>query len=330
MPGEADRLIQVASSSVLWHKERLLNIGLKHLPDDCDKLIWLDADLLFDDDNWVEETCDLLDRHKIVQPFSSAVRLPPMDAGATEGCGVPDPNAAEIPGMAKARAVNLRARSGWREPGLAWAGRREVIEGLGFYDQAVAGGGDLFMAQALWSDPNPLAAYLSAAMRQRLCDWQAKFYDRVRGEVAYGTGVVRHLWHGSLANRQHVRRLIWLAEHQFDPARDLRLNGDECWEWASDKPNLHSRIELYFRQRDEDGAGPTHRASGWDSIRRLSLRSAILALLFGRLTNSIGRSLGRKSPRLYRALCALRSSLFRTFVQDTSALAEHSCPQAPR
>src|ERR1700753_3038699 len=43
----ADRVIRVRSNSVLWQKERLLNIALKQLPPECDKVVWLDADILF-------------------------------------------------------------------------------------------------------------------------------------------------------------------------------------------------------------------------------------------------------------------------------------------
>ena len=48
--------LKVYSDSVLWHKENLLNIGIKQLIDEGYKYIaWLDADILFQDSFWVEE-----------------------------------------------------------------------------------------------------------------------------------------------------------------------------------------------------------------------------------------------------------------------------------
>ena len=34
--------------TVLWQKERLLNIGLSQLPASCDKVAWIDGDVLFE------------------------------------------------------------------------------------------------------------------------------------------------------------------------------------------------------------------------------------------------------------------------------------------
>ena len=41
--GLGDLVIRLRSSTVLWQKERMLNIGLRNLPDACDKVVWLDA-----------------------------------------------------------------------------------------------------------------------------------------------------------------------------------------------------------------------------------------------------------------------------------------------
>src|SRR5262245_42591250 len=35
-PEDAEVLVQVSGGDVLWQKERLLNVALRHLPDDCD------------------------------------------------------------------------------------------------------------------------------------------------------------------------------------------------------------------------------------------------------------------------------------------------------
>jgi hypothetical protein len=46
---EAEILIQLrcGENSVMWQKERLLNIGLNHLPPECTSLVWLDCDVVF-------------------------------------------------------------------------------------------------------------------------------------------------------------------------------------------------------------------------------------------------------------------------------------------
>ena len=73
---DAEMLVQVRSNSIMWQKERLLNIGLKHLPEDCDKVAWIDCDLIFKNDNWVKEASNLLEKYAAVQLFSFLVSLP--------------------------------------------------------------------------------------------------------------------------------------------------------------------------------------------------------------------------------------------------------------
>ena len=53
---DADRLIQLPAEDVLWHKERLLNLSLDRLPDGCDKVAWIDCDVLLANPRWVGET----------------------------------------------------------------------------------------------------------------------------------------------------------------------------------------------------------------------------------------------------------------------------------
>jgi len=45
---DADILVQLHGSAVLWQKERLLNVALKSLPQVCDKVAWLDCDIVFE------------------------------------------------------------------------------------------------------------------------------------------------------------------------------------------------------------------------------------------------------------------------------------------
>ena len=47
---DADILVQLRSPSILWQKERLLNVALKS-PGRCNKVAWLDCDILFENDH---------------------------------------------------------------------------------------------------------------------------------------------------------------------------------------------------------------------------------------------------------------------------------------
>src|SRR5262245_59404245 len=60
-PDDADILVQLQGGDVMWQKERLLNIALKWLPDRCEKVAWLDCDVVFESDDWVKEAERALD-----------------------------------------------------------------------------------------------------------------------------------------------------------------------------------------------------------------------------------------------------------------------------
>src|SRR5512143_3579916 len=47
---DADVLVQLHGTSVMWQKERLLNIAVKKVPRACNKIAWLDCDIVFETD----------------------------------------------------------------------------------------------------------------------------------------------------------------------------------------------------------------------------------------------------------------------------------------
>ena len=62
-----------------------------------------------------------------------------------------------------------------------------------------------------------------------------------------------HLWHGSLRNRAYKNRHEGLRQFDFDPSRDIALDDNGTWRWASDKPEMHAFVRDYLMSRREDG-----------------------------------------------------------------------------
>ena len=77
----ADILVQLRGNSVLWQKERILNLAIERLPSDCHQVIWLDNDIIFENDDWLIEASLTLKKHKVLQPFQFVRRL-----GESEHC----------------------------------------------------------------------------------------------------------------------------------------------------------------------------------------------------------------------------------------------------
>jgi len=58
--------VVVRSNSIYFSKENLWNILEKHIPDKYEKIVYVDADILCTDPNWLNRTAEKLDKYKIV------------------------------------------------------------------------------------------------------------------------------------------------------------------------------------------------------------------------------------------------------------------------
>lgn len=254
---ESDRVLRLRSNSILWHKERLLNIAVESLPADCRKVGWFDNDILFDDPRWLERTADALDRAMVVQPFSSCNWL---KRGETSfpASGVTYESFAHCFSRAPSQARSLGFhRHG--HTGFAWAARRELFETCGLYEVCLSGNGDHLMAHAfaggmvhspclmpLVGDKTPYARHFWR--------WAVRARDLVDGRIGYVPGSVLHLWHGEIANRRYNENKRELLAADFDPDRHLRRGAEGLHEWSDDAPqSLRIWTTENFRNRREDG-----------------------------------------------------------------------------
>jgi hypothetical protein len=252
-----DLVIRVKSSSVMWQKERLLNIAVSQLPAECDKIAWLDADLIFENESWVEDTSRLLDSFVIVQPYDLAWWLPRgVDTPSKEWRAE---NFLQVMhGFAFTQGKEHSHDFPIGHWGFAWAARRTLIESNGFYDRLILGGGDLAMAWAMYDDEFcfPSEQWLdqlgTPSQIEDLVAWKNRFYRDVKGSVSYVKGSVYHYWHGTIANRAYTTRQMILKNADFDPKIDIQLDENGCWKWSTSKPNLHKEVMGYFWSRREE------------------------------------------------------------------------------
>lgn len=254
LPQAAD-VVRVRASSLLWQKERLLNLAASWLPPEVKYVAWLDCDILFDNPDWAKATIDRLRRHQVVQMFEFCDRLgrdgqpdpadPPSESFASR--------MSKIPALLNEGRYDLHGHTGY-----GWAMRRELFDDVGLYEAAVSGSADHFMAHAIFGDYNfCICNALKHDKRQidHLKEWGARFHDRVRGDLGCVPGRIRHLWHGDLADRRYFLRMHEITDLGFNPWTDLKAPPGRPLEWADgmDKPGLKRYFSDYFTSRREDG-----------------------------------------------------------------------------
>ena len=211
---DAEILIQIRGNekNLMWQKERMMNIGLKNLPKDCDKIAWLDCDIIFENQNWVKETSELLEEYVVVQPFSLCVWLPKNKIKI---------EIEKIPwGVMNGQKTNSRAYNYQKKEkkdlstyieaghvGFAWVARKEIFKKINFYDKTIIGSGDLFFIDAAYNRKmEKHFLEISKKMKKDYLIWKKKMYMNTKGSVTFTKGNLFHLWHGDQNNRNYKKR----------------------------------------------------------------------------------------------------------------------------
>jgi len=249
--------VRVISDNILWQKENLLNLLLDHLPDDCDKVCWIDSDILFQTDDWQSEIYDALQKYRVVQGYSFAAMLPK----GVEFVDAIDINSFPLRFDDCSRVYSYMCgqlqpdiQQGNGHTGFVWAARREVLEEMRFYNESIMGGADLLMARAVTYH------HYSPDLCERLCRFQLASYfpwaqawcEKVGFSIGYVPNVLYHLFHGKMANRNHEARLKTLKDLDYDPNLDLKMNDNGLWIVTKEGERLLTPVRNYFISRQED------------------------------------------------------------------------------
>jgi hypothetical protein len=260
---DADILVRVPGQSVLWQKERLLNIALEALPSDCRSVAWLDCDILFGQADWPERAVAALETTPLVQLYRQLHYLgPDWRPGEERSDAVVRTRQALVSGITPESPVeeclvhpSPNCRPGTYANGMAWAARRDLLDRCHFYDACVIGGGDRALVCAAYGCFEHLFQWhaMNEAQRNHYLEWARPFRDECRGSASFLDGDIYHQWHGDAANRGLGSRQAGLGRFDFDPYRDIALDVHGCWRWSSDKPEMHAYFESYFVARKEDG-----------------------------------------------------------------------------
>jgi len=236
-------LVRVRAAEPGWHKERLLNILERCVPPRFTKLAWLDADILFDDEDWAGRAEHMLDEHATLQLFTTAAWLHPDNEVAVEWRGL----------AASYADYDGDERPVQAHPGFAWAMRRDLWRAQGgLLDTLGTMAADSVMS-ASWCGRLP--TYWPEAAVGSAPTWCARARRLVRGSVGALPGRVRHLWHGPYARRQYNRLWRVLSAAGWRGAAELLHDPRDPFHtpYRLARPDVFAPIYAdFFAKRDED------------------------------------------------------------------------------
>ena len=230
------------SNNILWQKEKLLNIAIKKLPKEYTNVAWIDCDILFENENWVDEVNEKLKSYKILQLYEKAKRLDGEGKVGTVSEGI----------ISRLSNIDRIENSLIGIPGFAWAGRRECIDKIGgLLETQIIGGADALMYFSFLGRKDTIFHQrMNNEWMSVFLSWFRSAYNEINRSVSYISGDIIHLYHGRMSNRNYGNRYKILSDSRFNPLVDLKTDNNGLWEFKNRK--ILDKMSKYFEDRKED------------------------------------------------------------------------------
>ena len=240
------RHLQLRGEHALWHKENMVNIGVKKLlPKQWKAMAWVDMDVEFENNTWALDTLKILNGHRdIVQLYSHCIDMDKDESAMNVFSSFAFQ-------YEKKQKYCINSKNFWH-PGYAWAITRKAYERIGgLYEYGLLGSGDYIMALSIINNGLKGVTTLSTnAYKNTILEFQRKI-NTLR--LGYVPGVIRHFYHGKKSDRKYAERWKILSDSEYSPNLHITRNCDglltpsvKC------PPELLVKIKEYFYQRNED------------------------------------------------------------------------------
>jgi len=239
------------SDSYMFYKEQLLNKLVPHVPKKYTKLIFLDADIIFDAPDWIDTTSAALDKFDIMQPFSESCWLTP------DNTRIRSKKSSYAFAIVTKKDITNKTIHDYH-PGFAWAMKRDIFLKIGgFFEKSIIGGGDVAFVLNLFpfhvTDELFFNAIHSGFGKYIIDAWRQynDAFKKVNPTLGYLTNKALHLFHGVKENRQYVSRYRSIGTAIKGTWEDeVTTNSDGLFEFK--RPEMNSILLSYFKGRNED------------------------------------------------------------------------------
>lgn len=246
----AENVIQLQTSSVIWHKEAMLNIGCEVLRENGFKNVgWLDGDVrpVQSMDEWMSAVRKAMAENDFIQVFNKAVQK--YDDHDTEGRGV----------IAMYQEEDRKPFECFRT-GLGFAVKGEIFDECRWYDWGLLGSGDRLMWLALfeeetWGKPiDQVAQFLDPGLQLPVFrQWGERWREKVK-KIGFAKGIdfIADA-HGCHEDRQYYSREVMLNERGFDPYVHIQRDNNGLFEWTDKAPRelVDGCIEYFLTRKDD-------------------------------------------------------------------------------
>ena len=232
----------------IWVKENLINLTVqKHLPKDWKYFCWIDGDVVFESDNWIQNTINSLDEFDIIQMFSMCFNQTVYKKNYHYG------HYGYLYNQKKKYYNKITKEIAPTHTGYAWAMNRDFYEKIGgLWDINIIGSADSIIARSAIQDiseetvlnTNSLNVIYSPNYAKKLLEYYLKFKHC---KYSYLDNHLFHLYHGDMEKRLYVERHQILFNYKYDHSF-IDYNKDGIL-YLKNK-NLQQEIEAYLINRE--------------------------------------------------------------------------------
>jgi hypothetical protein len=239
------RHLQIRSTTPLWHKENLINLGIQTLlPINWKAVAWIDADVEFENPVWATNALKILNGgNDFIQLFTHVTDMDSQNQLINTFTGF---------GYQYCRNFKKGTGINYWHPGFAWACNRDTYDKIGgLYQEGILGDGDNVMAHLIIQHSGSvLKSGMNGEYIRFITDLQKKYTDIKLGFVP---GNIRHYFHGKRKNINYSNREDRLISHQYNPYTFITTNENRLIIPTKEFPfELLKEIDNYFKCRNED------------------------------------------------------------------------------
>lgn len=241
----------VNSNSYMFYKEQLLNKLEPAVPEKYTKLVFLDADILLDTPDWIDQTSIALDNFDIIQPFNQASWLTP------DNTRIRSKKMSYAFSIVTKKTLNIHTIHDYH-PGFAWGIKRQIFRKIGgFFPRSIIGGGDISFILNLFpievTDDIFYTAITPKFGKIIIDAWREynTIVKRVNPKLGFLANKALHLFHGLPHNRQYASRYEDISKAMRGAWDDeITINSDGLFEFI--RPEVNTVVLNYFKGRNED------------------------------------------------------------------------------
>ena len=237
--------LQIYTDIPLWHKENMINLGVKLLPKDYKAFAWIDADIEFESSTWVIDTLKILNGCKdVVQLFSHCVDMDKDESTMNNFTSFGY-------SYCKNKKYGSTGLNYWH-PGYAWAITRKAYEKIGgLFDKGILGSGDFIMANSfIGMTKNITYNKLPEDYKNFMLEFEKKAKNL---RLGYVPGIIRHYFHGKKINRKYCERTEILIKYNYSPIKHIMYDKNGIITPTDQfTDEFKNDILNYFKERKED------------------------------------------------------------------------------